>query len=176
MAKACGFKPPWKRKMSTPWPTQIPPCSFDSDTGIYRVKCGPYAWLSAYHGIPGAMEVDTQTTVVQQNAKCLNPRPELGAACWIQRFRIKQPLVQEDTFLEIQDACHGCEDRCVRLNCVGKRLIPRARASLTHVAALGAHGGLSLGWHCMESGCGQLLSPVRMANGVRHWCTRAATP
>lgn len=60
------------------------------------------------------MEVDTRTFVVQRNVKCLYPKPAVGAACWLQSFRIKQPSVSEDTLLEIHDACQGCKSRCVR--------------------------------------------------------------
>lgn len=96
--------------MSSPWPAKIAACVIDEVIGCYRVDCGPYAWLAAYSGIPGAMDVDTQTTVLAHQSSLIRPQPDRGAACWLQQFALVDGVHGSAMcILEIQDACHGCE-------------------------------------------------------------------
>ena len=96
---------------SFPWPAVIPPCQFEAARNVYMVKCGPYAWLSAYNGIPGAMEVDTQSRVHVFYHQ-LRPLTQRGSACWLQRFHLPADLtcgeLRKSILLELRDACHGC--------------------------------------------------------------------
>ena len=102
-------------QMASPWPDSVPPCRKDDILECYFVDCGPHAWLAAYSGIPGAMEVDTRTTVKEIHDNALVPRPHFGVECWLQSFAmingasLVDSLQRNLVLLELRDACHGCQ-------------------------------------------------------------------